>query len=844
MKTVVRLLSMAVAKAPAIVVVAVVGITVALGLYIPQQEQAGTIEAFAPDSPEWLALETIIDEFAGAEIAIEVIIQADDVITVDAVKVAVEVEEIARNGSAARYLNPIEDEDVVGFHTPIVRALEAQGIPESEWTDAAVKEGMQLASAVLTEAQSDRLEAALSWETTDLDVPSSTAGIVLISLIAPEDFDVEQQAEIAGAVEADLAGVGGEGIEVSIFARELLLAQDTLQRQINDLMRKAAVIIVIILGFVMWVRASGRLNRRRAARRTIADVAVASIAVAMTLVWVLGASVLLGPRYLGVIGRSNAISRIVPVLLIGLGVDYAIHLTARYREEVGAGLAPAQAIGKAIRSVGLALVLGALTTAVGFLTNVVNPVPALRDFGVLAAVGIIGAFLIMTTFVPAVRLLLDRWAARRDRLPAEALGRHEGGPVGRFVGTSAVLAERYSVWVVVAALVAAGLGGFGLSRLQVRFSLTDFVPRDEPALLARDILLEQFGGGFGEQSHLLVEGDVASVEVHNALVDAVGDLPAVEGVVTFAGRAAAESPLSVIEGLVSADEDFAGFAADAGIGADLRATADADIEAVYRRALQIAPDEMGSVVAEGDTGDLAYADVRITTQAGEEGALRLGDDLAATFATVDELPGVSVQATSERIVEQSVQEKLAASQVMSLAFTLAAAMALLVATFAYEARRPFLGVITIIPVALVVLWTYGMMAATGIPFSPATATVAALSIGIGVDYSIHLVNRYLEDRTRLGTTTEALRSTATHTGGALTGAALTTLAGFGVLVTSTLLPFQQLGGVIVFAIGFSLVASVVALPSMLTLWDGWHCRRGRHPVARLVSSSSPSSLPK
>ena len=67
MKTIVRLLSMAVAKAPAIIVVAVVGVTVVLGLYIPQQEEAGTIEAFAPDSPEWLALETIIDEFAGAD---------------------------------------------------------------------------------------------------------------------------------------------------------------------------------------------------------------------------------------------------------------------------------------------------------------------------------------------------------------------------------------------------------------------------------------------------------------------------------------------------------------------------------------------------------------------------------------------------------------------------------------------------------------------------------------------------------------------------------------------------------------------------------------------------------
>jgi predicted RND superfamily exporter protein len=72
----------------------------------------------------------------------------------------------------------------------------------------------------------------------------------------------------------------------------------------------------------------------------------------------------------------------------------------------------------------------------------------------------------------------------------------------------------------------------------------------------------------------------------------------------------------------------------------------------------------------------------------------------------------------------------------------------------------------------------------------------------------------------------AMRSTMKHTGGALAGSAFTTMAGFGILMTSSLVPFRQMGQITVYAIGLALAASVLVLPSMLALWDGYHRRRG------------------
>ena len=173
---------------------------------------------------------------------------------------------------------------------------------------------------------------------------------------------------------------------------------------------------------------------------------------------------------------------------------------------------------------------------------------------------------------------------------------------------------------------------------------------------------------------------------------------------------------------------------------------------------------------------------------------------------------------------------LSDSQLSSLVITVLVAAALLVVNFLIESRRPFLGLITIFPVALVMLWAFGLMPVLGLAFGPVTATVSALAIGIGVPYMIHITHRFQEDRIRFDTPEQAIKSTTTNTGGALAGSAFTTVAGFGILTTASLVPFQQLGLVTAYTILMALFGAVIVLPSMLVLWDRWHRRRGDVPV--------------
>ena len=251
-----------------------------------------------------------------------------------------------------------------------------------------------------------------------------------------------------------------------------------------------------------------------------------------------------------------------------------------------------------------------------------------------------------------------------------------------------------------------------------------------------------------------------------------------------------------------------------------------DVAALYAAATAADPDLFEAVAATGDDGAYQYLNIDIRTKAGEAGARELRINLESDFAVVDGIAGVTAIPTNQNIISAGVVDALRTSNTSSLILTLLAAGILLVINFWLTVRRPLLGLITILPVVLVVFWVFGAMAVSGVTFNPVTAMIAAIAIGIGVPYTIHITHRYQEDRVRYDTPEEAIVQTLTHTGGALAGSALTTVAGFGILVTSTLKPFQQFGLVVGYAIGFALIAAVLVLPSMLVLWDRWHRRRG------------------
>lgn len=858
MKWFVRLLAGAVKRTPWGIIGGTLVVTVTLGFFLSQQEMASGNEGFSPDTPEFLAQDVISDYFSdNSEEPVQIVVTATDgdLLTAAGLRDYLAIREAINTSDAAPLLKSRPGGDIVGYFDPVIQALQMQAEQSGVAFETMVGnlEDEQVKQA-FTQAFDNipvdvrALAEGLYGASSDLSAPSAETALMVVFLNV-SDLDDPDLTKLQ-AIELDMAdaiqAADTQASDPEAFSFALLFADsDEFQSEIGRLFGSAFLIIVLILMFVFWIHPKGRLTRGKALRRSLADMGLTMLVIVVSIVWMNGIGVLLGPKYLGIIGDFNEILQILPILLIGLGVDYAIHMTSRYREEIGSGVSVPDSAVRATRTVGVALVLATATTSVGFLTNVVNPVTALRDFGILAAVGITSAFILMLTVVPAIRVLLDGRGERAGHLEREAFGHQSERLLPKLMGSTAVLAEKYAVTTLIAALVLGAGGFYGLLELNTTFSFTDFLPEGNELLETFDTITDEFGGGFGEETEVIVEGDVATPEIHNALVASWSNMSDTTDVVQFGPVAAAESPVSVIAELVSPDSEtfdpeFAEFAGSAGLQQDLTVAAETDVAALYDRAADANPGSMGRVVAKAD-GSYRFLDVGVTTQAGEQRATALSEGLKEDFAPVVDA-GATAVPTNQNIISAGVVTALQDSQQSSLAITIIAAMLLLVVTFWIESRRPFLGVITILPVVLIVLWVFGVMAARGIPFNPVTAMIANLAIGIGVPYTIHITHRYQEDRLRFDGPDEAIRSTTTHTGGALAGSAFTTAAGFGILMTSTLKPFQQLGEVTFWAIIFALAASVLVLPSMLVLWDRWHIRRGEVVVDAAAFEKAHSGI--
>ena len=584
------------------------------------------------------------------------------------------------------------------------------------------------------------------------------------------------------------------------------------------------------------------LNSRR---RSSSDLFLSLGAILLSIGWMTGAGTILGPGYLDIIGAPNQVSQIAPIILIGLGVDYAIHFNSRYREEIGSGNSIDGATSSTLKSVGIALTLATLATMVGFLTNIVSPLPELKDFGILVSVGIFFAFFLVMTFVPAIRTLLDKRAEKKEKIDSEAFTSSGDSVLNKISEASGIIPRKLKIVAIGLLVTVSTYGYISFTNLETIFEFTDFLPEDNPVVKTLDLLSEEFGGGFGETTSVLIEGDdLATPEIHNALIASINNLSEKENIVVYAGNVAAESVLSSMgelltpaagpPGAPAGPPDVELISSLVGYGVDLMSGAEgleglkvkntSDVKGLYEFLAAKDPEAFLAYIYFDENNNVTAQQVRITTSAGSLGAAQLRDDIYVAFAPMINL-GIDVAATNDAIVTQSVSDLISKSQFQSLIFAILASMTFLIIYYFLDMRRPFLGVITIMPVIAIVMGTYLGMYYLGIPLNPVTSTLSGLAIGIGVPFVIHVTNRFREALSQGNNPIEAATKTLKTTGGSLFGSAFTTMAGFGILMTSTLKPFQQMGQVVVVALGFALVASILILPTMLVFWANYHNKK-------------------
>ena len=859
MKALTNFFSSAATKRPVITILVVLLLTGFFGYMATQAEELSSSFGGELDTPEIQAQSKLGDYFAssGGQSVFQVILSGEDVLTVDGYKAWLEVQQVVADSEISKYLisqpgqGPLQ-----GFFGPIdfARAFNPM-FNIDQMNDEQFKQAYKAASAQMP-PEFQAFASALLSENYDSEATTSTAGLAIITIdsakIAEEfggsDAAFIEQPRMEVALSDELTSVSSkfETINVSGFSFGLLLGgdQDDFISEIGVLFGKAFLIILGVLAYIFFIRPRKGYGFFKSSRRTLSDLLLSLGTILLSIGWMQGVGALLGPGFLDIIGPPNQISQIGPILLIGLGVDYAIHFTGRYREELGNGQSINDSTKNTLSSVGIALSLATLATIVGFLSNVVSPLPEFKDFGITVSFGILFALLLVMTFVPAIRSLLDKRAETKNSISRDAFSSSGESVLNKIAGASSIIPRKFKLISIALLIGVSSYGYVSFTNLDTVFNFTDFLPEDDPVVATLAVLTDEFGGGFGETTSVLLEGDnLATPEIHNAIIDAIGDLAGADNIVTFGENVANESVVASLGAMLAPQDAIPGAPPQApdmelvsglmsygveimsGEGLDaLKVSSSGDVDGLYKFLLAKDPITFFGSLYLDDQEVFTAQQIKITTSAGSEGSRQLTDDIYAAFQPVIEL-GVNVAATNDSIVTNSVSDLISASQFQSLVFAIFSSMLFLIIYYWIDLRRPFLGVVTIFPVIAIVMGTYLGMNLLEIPLNPVTATLTGIAIGIGVPFVIHVTNRFREALNKDSNPVSAITTTLKTTGGSLFGSAFTTMAGFGILTTSTLKPFQQMGQVVLVSIGFALVASILILPTLLVLWANYHNKK-------------------
>ena len=672
----------------------------------------------------------------------------------------------------------------------------------------------------VTQAEIDEISAMpeLAGAFAAMSGDDSDGTSVTVSTIRLRDTGDERVAEAERAIN-DLA-LNSEG-PLRISSVSLIVIEDEYKEAIESGMAPLiGLALLLIAGLILLFL------------RTFSDLLITLTGLVFSLTWIVGAEGWLGPNGLGWIGPPSSLSSMVPIIVISLTVDYAIQAVSHYREQRGEGESVIQAVRIGLRNVAIPLLLAAVTTIASFLSTLFSPIGVIGDFGIVAGMGVGLSLIVMLTLVPAGRTIVDRRREARGTLaPPRSVSSALPGIERAAEMLGKALARRPAPYLIVVLGVTIWLG-FSATGLKSEFSIRDVLPRDGNVLDDMESLEEAVGGST-ELASVLVRAEATETRTLlnvRDLADAFADEQS-------RPRAAAGPMAPTYESLVR------DWTHDSGEPGDKY---DPELAALFREAsagVQLDRVLMAEFLTQLGEKEPALATVLVDNPDDTDAILLqfpiYSDDSEAATLIQEEIEALwsgddgSITAMSAGISSVTVTDQITARQTEAITTTVAAALGILTLFFWVTVRRPVLGFVAVGPVVLVLIWVLGTMALLGIPYTVITSIITALSIGIGVDYTIHMIHRYQEEFSRVRNPEKAAVRTLATTGSALLGSALTTALGFGVLVFSPVQGFSQFGITAAITIGYSLLVSILVVPPAMTVWGAYENMRLRSTVQSL-----------
>ncbi len=510
----------------------------------------------------------------------------------------------------------------------------------------------------------------------------------------------------------------------------------------------------------------------RSSRGVILPLLTASL----SIIWVIGIMSLAG-------SAMTMVSNNIPIVLLAIGTAYAIHVLNRIDQVKDD---PDRSIVVALTSVFIPVVLAALTTITGFVSFIFGSyLTMIRNFGIYTALGTFIALLLSLFFIPA---LISAFAWKSPVRSGTGLQSDDTFLTGHILIPLQRLLLKHTkkvflIWIL---FTIVNTGGIFLIKRNV--DVRNYFRKNNPTRIAEDILTEKFGGT--KPVFVLFKGDILDPVVLKTMLRT-------------------EEYMKKRPEIVAA-QSIADLIADVnGALGESRAIPDEKDKIGQLWFLLDGNENLQKFVSEDQTEAIIISRF-ISSESSEKSSF---EAYMQSFIRNNPTPSCTIELTGMPFIEATMDRSLIKSQIGSL--LIAVIFAIMIVSIIL--RSVSAGLYAAVPIISTILILFGLMGYTGIPLNIATVLVASIAMGIGVDYSIHVITHFNHSVKNGASIQEALEKTIGISGKAIVINVISVSAGFLVLLFSEMVPLQYFGLLIFLSMVGSGLSSLTFLPVILIM---------------------------
>ena len=543
-------------------------------------------------------------------------------------------------------------------------------------------------------------------------------------------------------------------------------------------MKRMVPIVLLVIALVLYFML-------RSVRSTLLTMSV----VFFSTLWTFGLMAMVNiPIY--------AVSTMIPVMLIAIGVADGIHLYSHLQlfQRKNPNASKKEAVTDMVKKMWSPVIMTSVTTAVGFISLLTSQVYPIKYFGIFTAFGVIVAMALSLLIIPAGIMIFGLPKLKKSE-------KKTADEESSYLNSFALKVIRNKKVSIITTAVIIILSIFGMQKIWINSSFLDKFESDSEIVLTDQFINSHFGGT--TSLNLILDADGKKDTFKNPevllLVDKMqtqleNDLEVVGTSFSLADY------INRMNKVMNADDEAFNTIPD-----------NKNMVAQYLLLYEMSgdPENLNKVV------DYDYEKLNVTFQLKSDNSKAINSVLAIINTYEDDFAkmGITMKYAGSGYKGLIFTDLILEGQVMSIILSIIIVIVLL--SFMFKSIKA--GFIGAVPILVTALISFGIMGFLDIPLSTTTALLSSIAIGIGIDYAVHFLEQYRINAQKTGDMELTAQKTMSHSGRAILFNAIVVIAGFLVLLFSVFPPNSELGALVSLNMFTSFVGTLTIMLVLLNV---------------------------